>query len=248
MILLNDKIFIHIPKTSGTNFRTNVIETYSPNDYSNYSLDYKQFGNLNSNQIDRIKQISTETVDDILEYKHILPYVCIPKSEISRVYHYFIKHLPLNVWEKYSIYKNQSVFTIVRNPYTKFVSHYENTIENLKLFFNFEKPTLKQFINSGNINSIVSKLGHVYYQLNQVDYLTNLSGNIVCDKFYKMETDQENISIDFNLPNLNKSKINQREYNQDYSNLYDDELINWVQETYKRDFEYFSYDINPFWK
>jgi hypothetical protein len=63
-----------------------------------------------------------------------------------------------------------------------------------------------------------------------------------------METDQENISIDFDLPNLNKLKINQKNYNRDYSNLYDDELINWVQETYKRDFEYFSYDINPFWK
>jgi len=247
MILLNDKIFIHIPKTSGTNFRNNVIETYSPNDYSNYSLDYKQFGNLNYNEINQIKKISNESFDDIV-IKHKEEYICIPKSEISKVYYYHIKHLPLNVWEKCSIYKNQSVFTIVRNPYTKFVSHYENTIDDLKLFFNFNKPTPKQFIYSENINSIVSKISGVDYKLNQVDYLTNISGNIVCDKFYKIETDQENISIDFNLPNLNKLKINQRNYNRDYSNLYDDELINWVQETYKRDFEYFSYDISPFWR
>jgi hypothetical protein len=247
MILLDDKIFIHIPKTSGTNFRNNVINTYSSNDYSNYSFGDNQFGNLNSNEIDRVKQISTETIDDI-SIKHKEEYICIPKSEISKVYYYHIKHLPLNVWEKYSIYKNQSVFTIVRNPYTKFISHYENTIDNLKLFFNFDKPTLKKFIYSENINSIVSKIGGEDYKLNQVDYLTNTSGDIVCDKFYKMETDQENISIDFDLPNLNKLKINQKNYNRDYSNLYDDELINWVQETYKRDFEYFSYDINPFWK
>ena len=250
MILLNDKIFIHIPKTSGTNFRNNIIKTYSQNDYSNYSLDsvdYKQFGNLNYNEINQIKKISNESFDDIV-IKHKEEYICIPKSEISKVYCYHIKHLPLNVWEKYSIYKNQSVFTIVRNPYTKFVSHYENTIDNLKLFFNFDKPTPKQFIYSENINSIVSKISGVDYKLNQVDYLTNISGNIVCDKFYKIETDQENISIDFNLPNLNKLKINQRNYNRDYSNLYDDELINWVQETYKRDFEYFSYDISPFWR
>ena len=247
MIILKDKIFIHIPKTSGTNFRRNILTEYSSEEYSNYSLDENQFGNLNITQINEVTKVLSKDIGDII-LKSGEKLVTIPISKFSNIYPYFIKHSALNLWEKCSIYDNQSVFTIVRNPYTRFVSHYENTIENLKLFFNFEKPTLKQFINSDNINSIVSKLGHVYYQLNQVDYLTNLSGNIVCDKFYKMETDQENISIDFNLPNLNKSKINQREYNQDYSNLYDDELINWVQETYKRDFEYFSYDINPFWK
>jgi hypothetical protein len=247
MIILKDKIYIHIPKTSGTNFRKNILTEYLPEEYSNYSLDENKFGNLKRIDIDKIIKIIYENIGDIT-VKSNEKLVTIPNSQLLDIYPYFIKHSSLNVWEKCSIYKDQSIFTIVRNPYTRFVSHYENIIENLKLFFNFDKPTLKQFIHSGNINSIVSKIGDVDYRLNQVDYLTNISGDIVCDKFYKMETDQENISIDFNLPNLNKSKINRRNYNQDYSTLYDDELINWVQETYKKDFEYFSYDINPFWK
>jgi len=246
MIILKDKIFIHIPKTSGTNFRKNILTEYLSDEYSNYALeiDENKFSILGNKKINEIIKIMSQDSDNIT-LKSGEKLITINTLNICP---YLIKHFPLNFWEKCSIYKNQSVFTIVRNPYTRFISHYEHTIKCLKLFFNFEKPTLNQFINSKNINFIASKFECAYYQLNQVDYLTDLSKNIVCDKFYKMETDQEKISKDFNLPNLNKTKINQRNYNKDYSTLYDDEVIAWVQKTYKRDFEYFSYDINPFWK
>lgn len=251
MIILKNKIFIHIPKTSGSNFRNNIIKAYPRTDYSNYCLEDNQFGNLNFEKINNIKKILIENFNDI-KIENMGKKIFISKFKFLNDHFLtfgsdIIKHSPVNLWEKYGIYKDQSIFTIVRNPYTRFVSHYENTIEHLKLFFNFNKPSLKEFINNKIINSIVGQIG-LDYRLNQVDYLTNISGNIVCNKFYKIETDQENLSIDFNIPNLNKTKINQKNYNRDYSNLYNDELINWVQKKYKKDFEYFSYDITPFWK
>jgi hypothetical protein len=61
-----------------------------------------------------------------------------------------------------------------------------------------------------------------------------------------METDLENLRQDFNLQDISANH-NRANYNRNYANLYTDELIEFVQKTYKRDFEYFEYDINPFW-
>jgi len=271
MLILNDKwMYIHIPKTSGTNFRTNIINIYSESNYSNYSNE-PPFGNLDDNKLDELKKIAKKDLND--EFKHFLsiitnnyttfnqkkiqinPQYCeyynkihfISKSEISVNHSHNIKHLPLNVWEKYSIYNNQHIFSIVRNPYTRFISYYTNIVYGLKKYFNFDL-SIKQFIQNDYMNLITDNCKFMNYKINQVDYLKNNSGEIICDKFYKMESDLEQLSHDFDLPNLIKEKINYGFYERNYEKLFDNELIKWVQETYENDFEYFSYDINPFWK
>jgi hypothetical protein len=259
-------MYIHIPKTSGTNFRSNVINTYSESNYSNYSNE-PPFGNLDDNKLDEFKKISKKDLND--EFNQFLliattfnqkniqikPQYCefynkihfISKSKISINHSHNIKHFPLNLWEKYSIYDNHRVFSIVRNPYTRFISYYTNIVHGLKKYFNFD-ISIKEFIKNDYMNLITDNCKFMNYKLNQVDYLKNNSSEIICTKFYKMESDLEQLSYDFNLPNLIKEKINYGLYNRNYSELFDNELIEWVQNTYENDFKYFSYDMNPFWQ
>ena len=32
-----------------------------------------------------------------------------------------------------------------------------------------------------------------------------------------------------------------------YKNIFTDKIISWVQDNYKRDFDYFNYNLEPFW-
>jgi hypothetical protein len=249
MILFSDKIFIHIPKTSGTNFRRNIIKSYSKNDYLNYDLAANmQFTNLTTNDISKLEKRGLTEISNGISLIKNDSSIDVNHKLLSIQFYFYIKHFTLKIWQEDLIYKNQYVFTIVRNPYTRLVSSYENALKNLKLVFNFDRIDLKGFINNNKMNSFLNEINFIDYKTNQVDYLINTSGNIICDKFYKMETDQEQIFKDFNLPELNKSKHAEGSYNKNYSKIFDDELIDWVQKTYKRDFEYFGYDINPFWK
>ena len=91
MIILKDKIFIHIPKTSGTNFRRNILTEYSSEEYSNYSLDENQFGNLNITQINEVTKVLSKDIGDII-LKSGEKLVTIPISKFSNIYPYFIKH------------------------------------------------------------------------------------------------------------------------------------------------------------
>jgi len=244
------KIFIHIPKTSGTNFRKNVHLSRKPHRYRDYDMceDY-------------INEIMTpegkELIDILFENR-------INQDHMKKYDLRLVRHLPIGVWEKYGIYTDERVYTIVRNPYTRLVSIYEETIAKMNMLFNFEKPDLEKFIFSEKIN-ILTDCYIINHKKSQTSYLKNLNGDIICEKYYKMEEDQEIIKKDFLLKDeeeLETSEIssillenienrfsnNTREYNKDYASIFTDRLIEWTQETFKEDFEYFSYNKEPFWK
>lgn len=259
MIIIDDKwMYIHIPKTSGTNFRQNIIETYSENKYSNYN-NRSPFGNITEHQIQNLTQISKNffyneynfflsnlNKNDINELLFDMNKLNRLKVILSINHSNNIKHFKLNFWEKNLIYRDHLVFSIVRNPYTRLVSFFNIIYRNMKNNFNIEF-TLKEFVNSNLIDLFANSFNFMNFKQPQVDYLKNSSGKIICNKFYKMETDIEQLSIDFNLPNLNKEKINYGNYDRNYSELFDTELIDWVQEKYKEDFEFFDYNLTPFW-
>ena len=62
-----------------------------------------------------------------------------------------------------------------------------------------------------------------------------------------METEITQLQNFFNTSDLNEYKYNSFEYDRDYKNIFTDEIIYWVQKTYKEDFNFFGYNINPFW-
>ena len=241
-IVKYNKMYIHIPKTSGKNFKKKLKESLNESDYVDYNLNPKYLNYIlkkglsldflkeNFQKIPSTENLNLEIVNDDGNYMALT----------------LVKHLPLSIWEENGIYQNEKVFTIVRNPYTRLVSFYEDTLYSLSSLIKFKKPTLLEFIKNEKINFILDSVV-VNYKKTQSSFVKNLKGDFVCDKFYKMETDQEELFNDFGI-NLSKEKINTREYNKNYSEIFSDELIEWTQKTFKEDFDIFSYDINPFWK
>ena len=235
--LINHKtIFIHIPKTSGTNFKKIVTEHYS----GEYFISNKKFNDVNA----LIVSILWEKYDNEYVKTGLISteYFNIIKSTLL----FQIDHAPLWVWQKSGMYDDEKVITISRNPYTKFISHYYHILDYLNQYFEFTTPSPTEFINHEKINQIL-KPDPCSYLLNQVDYIKDESGNIKCDRFYKMETEMEILEKDLSLTNINKFKFNRAYYDKKYSKLYTDELIEFIQNHYKKDFDYFGYDKEPFW-
>jgi hypothetical protein len=229
-------MYIHIPKTSGGNLKKIIIKYYS----GEYFIFDKNFNDIDAPIVDLLwEQYESECVKTGL-----IPveYFNIAKSELL----FEVQHSPLWVWQKSGMYNGEKIMTIVRNPYTKFISHYYASIYYLDKYFEFSIPSPSEFINHEKINKIL-KMDPCNYLVNQVNYLKDINGDVKCDKIYKMETDLVDLERDFKLKEVNKFKFNQAEYDRNYRKLYTDELIHFVQETYKNDFEYFGYAKEPFW-
>ena len=224
MILIDDEwCFIHIPKTSGTNLRYVFPQErcvkYGGNQY------WDEFwSNTNS-------EILSSFTNQIKECN-------------------IVKHAPLHFWEENGVVKNHKVFTIVRNPYTRFLSWYHE-INRIVNIFNlpFTNVSFEEFTKSKYINLLLNQLPYKSFtnKTNQVDYLIDKSGKIHVDRIYKMETDLDKIELDFNISDIHKHKINFLSYNKNYAEVYNSKTIDWVQENFQKDFDYFNYNIDPFW-
>jgi hypothetical protein len=219
----NEWCFIHIPKTSGTNlmhvFPDERCIKYGENEHWN------EFWSDTNLQI-------------------LLPFLG-PIKGCN-----IVKHAPLYFWEEIGVVTDQKVFTIVRNPYTRFLSWYHE-MNRIVEFFNlpFVNVSFEQFIESKYINVLLNQLPHKVFtnKTNQVDYLVDKTGRIRVDKVYKMETDLEQIENDFNITDINTFKINFLNYDRDYAKVYTPKMIDWVQQNFQKDFEYFGYNNKPFW-
>jgi hypothetical protein len=107
MIRTNNWVYIHIPKTSGTNFIKNA--ELSAKNLVNYGIEY----------------------------------------------HKNFSHQPLWWWEKQNLIKKTDyIFSIVRNPYDRFVSFYNHIKSNIEVL-DFENFIRKDQL--ATINEIVKK-------------------------------------------------------------------------------------------
>jgi hypothetical protein len=240
-LISDNYLYIHIPKTSGSNFK-NIVSLY-------YLGDHYIFVPKYSEENKHIISIIFENGElyEKIKKSEFFPIAQSISQVIQRELLHTVQHAPLWAWQQAEMCNTENVMTIVRNPYTRFISHYYGTLAHLKKYFEFKSLSPTEFINHKKINSIL-ELDPCTYLKNQVDYLIDINGDIKCDKFYKMEEDLETLEKDFNLKNINEFKYKSTNYEKNYSELYTDELIEFVQKQYKRDFEYFGYDIHPFWK
>lgn len=226
MLILNQEwMYIHIPRTSGDKFRTCAINSII--DCENYST---------------VPKITSEMRDCFWK----------GKNEVSTIANYYLlgsnttvdydqtRHAFLSAWQECNVWNNHKVFTIVRNPYSILVSGYKNICsmlgQNMTLdeFLIGDHPMLKDIFTNFPFNQ----------KTKQIDYLRDIDGNIKVDRFYKMETDTSQLADDFGLVGIND---NYQKEEVDYSEIYTDSSIEYVKETFKDDFEYFGYDTNPFW-
>ncbi|WP_100642235.1 sulfotransferase family 2 domain-containing protein [Alteromonas facilis] len=148
-------------------------------------------------------------------------------------------------------------FTVVRNPWDRLVSEFTYQ----KYSFSFRNFLLKNFPKPGS-DDYINHHGHYRHIMPQIEFLTNLDGEICVDSVIKFE----NIKADFaevskaitgqelTLPYRNKtqapsglSKLKNRLFKKPerkhYSTYYDDECIAFVAELYAAEIELFKYDF-----
>ena len=215
IIIDNNWCFIHIPKTSGTNFTLCF-----PND--------------------RIKKYTGNQLWDEFWEKKSPEFVINVKEEIN-----VVKHAPLLFWQKQNIVKHHKIFTIVRNPYTRLLSFFNEFKRDLNLPY----LSLKEFITNSEISQGLESIPYEIFSLktNQIDFFLSIDNYISLNKFYKMECELEKVEKFFNISDINLHKHNSFEYDRNYKHIFTDDIISWVQETYKKDFNFFGYDFDPFW-
>lgn len=237
MILNKEWMYIHIPKTSGSNFKTTVCKSYKK-PFVQYGSD---LGDNNIN-IPKASELYWGNINQSLLHELNIP------IDVRNTVHSMTMHCSVAMWEEAEVYNNEKVFTIVRNPYTRLVSLFNVYQKVINRYVEFSRvPTLEDFIFHPLYRKGFSIYGFSTPERNQIDFLKNRDGNIICDRFYKMETQQKKLQRDFRLDNIDTWRYNTHVYNKDYSTIYNDRLIEFVQTTFKQDFEYFNYDINPFW-
>ena len=215
MIIIDDEwCFIHIPKTSGTNF----VKCLSDNrliKYDHNELWDEFWGDTQIPNIFSIKSINV------------------------------VKHAPLLFWQRNNIVTHHKIFSIVRNPYTRLLSFFNEFKRDLDI----STLSLKEFIENDLIQEGLNSVPYNIYSLktNQLDNFRSIDGSLILHKFFKMETDITQLQNFFNTSDLNEHKYNSSNYDRDYKNIFTNDIISWVQRTYEVDFNYFGYEFDPFW-
>ena len=199
-MILGDKwAFIHIPKTSGTNFQKRLLE------------------------------------ENLAKDLHI---------QYSRHF----THQPLWWWESKIDLKDTEIFTIVRNPYVRFLSLYNHIHSNVDGI-----PDLESFIRSNqfeNINSLIrEQVGETWSNELSFDlfwpqhrFIESETKNV---KIFKHENDLEKLEKIVGC-NFTSTSLNRREYDRNLQTRYNKYTKSAIYSLYKEDFIRWEYSNELF--
>lgn len=217
----NSLKFLHIPKNAGTSIEKVGYE-------QGILWGYKEW-TKNNKQGERI-------YDFHKLFKHNSPWIHKLTNLEAKNNRCFPWHLPLNDLDLNIYSKDDKIFTIVRNPYTKIVSSYKYGTKNPT------KDDLNIFIHQKLSNFEKNKYWNSCHILPQYEYTEN--SKIKIDyilKFENMDNDfidlmkKNNINIT-ELPKKNSSKkpVSVSDLTQESKDL--------IYKVYKKDFELFGYN------
>jgi hypothetical protein len=238
-------IFFHVPKTAGSYIQRNLGKYYGFKNFNDLSRFDTVLNNLDS--LSRPELIfSTNPWSNRT----------IGINKYFSTSNKLIKMLNLNK----EIWDNMYKFTFVRDPYSRFISSWNFVIKgfkdlktilkpytldpNLNLSENIEKyKDIKYFIeNKNNLTDIA--YNHVF--ISQYQHILNEDNINNMDFIGKMENLEDDLEKVFKKIGINKiihdieKKVNQTEH-ESYKSYYDQELLNFVNETFYEDFENFNY-------
>ena len=221
-MLLTDKelIYIHIPKTGGKSI-TQSLQRFTNRKIVGESVGVEDqafkdllIGNYNLNR-NGPQALHHLTLEELVKYKYIT------KSQL----------------------KNYKIFSIVRNPYDRFLSAY-NYHQMYKNFKNIESAC--KYIQENLYINNNSRLDNFRHFLPQINFLL-YKGELVVKPIFRFETQlrskhcvnfiKKSINYrgnDFFIDHINQTKYEIKVYNK--------KLINFVNEFYSQDFYYFNYN------
>ena len=147
-------------------------------------------------------------------------------------------------------FENYFKFTVVRNPWDRFLSLYKYRVKRGHPSFRrgvipFKKWGKKIYNGCPNFCKGFTLREPKLYVKPQLNWITDANGNMVVDFICRFENFQEDFNAVCNkigipertLPHVNKSK------HKHYTEYYDDETREIVAEKYKKDIEYFGYEF-----
>lgn len=185
--------FIHIPKTSGTNFQKYILSQKGAKDCHTF-------------------------------------------------YSRHFTHQPLAWWEEQEDLTDLHIFTIVRNPYARFLSLYNHISDNISDLEDFEtflrKRPFKKINKMIEEEVLVRWKKEISYDLFWPQYKF-LEGNKEV-KVFKYEEDLKELE-DLVGYNFTSTSYNKRQYNKNLKERYNDYTKSVIDELYEEDFIKFGY-------
>ena len=173
--------------------------------------------------------------------KYKICYIHIPKCGGTSIENFFFKrdyqseHLKI---EKYYIYYNYFIFSIVRNPYTRIISIYNYYLHGGDQTEKYKKYNIKN-ISLNNFLDIYNSINLPHLRT-QFSFLKNSDKINYIGKFENLNNDIEKIceKINYNyklLPHLRRTKYN--------NYIITPKFINKVNLIYKIDFDNYNYKM-----
>lgn len=229
-------IFVHIPKCAGTSIEK-MLDMSSPISY------FTRFG-LNTTSLGKYG-VEREKFDSDLQLE-----LCAVKN---------LQHLTLIQLSRIldsDFFNSASIFTVVRNPYTRLVSEYEFCRSGKSRFndtFAAKYETFDSFVESELILDASTEVlkqrvklydGHLE---TQASYLLNSENTLSdVDKMYRFESIGEAFEELKQFSPVSRAiEARKGEYDRKYSEYYANEsTVNRVKQFYAQDFELFNYDPN----
>lgn len=203
-------IFIHPPKCAGTSLRAVLRKAF---DSGESNINFEPF----------YMDLTSEGID----------YVMPVHGGVSKFIKFINDRHGLGFFKKEEWY----IFSVVRNPYDRLVSHYHHTqVHNP----NFVKgKTFKQFVKS------IISMGKNNQSWSFHD-LFHHKNDLLIDDYVRLENfegDIKKITTKLGIENykIHHIKHKTNRVNNDYRSYYDEETIDFVLEELKWDIEYFNY-------